>query len=109
MAIVSGFLRQKCDWTPRGTEYDAYGNPIATETVTIKCRWEFKSGWVRGVMGMVDTSQSYKNKVFVDQPVSSGDTLAYTDTSGDAVSGPVLAVETVVGMGGKEEARICYV
>lgn len=109
MALVSGFLRQKCDWTPRGTEYDAYGQPIAADTVAIKCRWEFKSGWVRGVMGMVDASQSYQNKVFVDRPVSSGDTLAFTGSDGNTVSGQVLAVETVVGIDGHEEARICYV
>lgn len=109
MALVSGFLRQTCHWTPRGEEYDAYGNPIAAETVTINCRWEFKSGWVRGVMGMAENSKSYQNKVFVDQPVNAGDTLEYTDANGKMVSGPVLAVETAVSMSGAEEARICYV
>lgn len=112
MALVSGFLRQTCRWTPRGEEYDAYGNPVAVETVTIDCRWEFKSGWVRGVMGMIESSQgyqSYRHKVFVDQSVCAGDTLEYIDSRGNTTSGSVLAVETVVGMSGAEEARICYV
>lgn len=112
VALISGFLRQTCKWTPRGSEFDDYGNPIAQPAVTIKCRWEYKSGWVRGVMGMTETSQgyqSYRHKVYVDQAVSAGDTLEYTDPNGKVVSGPVLAVESTVGMGGREEARVCYV
>lgn len=116
MALVSGFLKQKCLWTqrpaPDSSEFDAYGNPVASELVTIKCRWEFKSGWVRGVTGMSEGSGSYvsyRNKVFVDQAVNPGDELSYTDTNGKTTSGTVLAVETAVGAGGREEARICYV
>lgn len=58
---------------------------------------------------MTESSKSYQNKVFVDQPVNAGDTLEYTDANGKTVSGPVLAIETIVGIGGSEEGRVCYV
>lgn len=107
MALISGFLRQKCLWTPRleVSQADAFGNAEGTP-VTVKCRWEYKSGWLRGAMGMRSASSqtSYKHKVFVDSAVMEGDKLAY-----GSVNGVVVAVETIVGIDGREEGRICYV
>ncbi len=105
MALVSGFLRQKCLWTRRAAEFDAFGQPIAPEVKTIKCRWVDRSGWARGSMGDSSLTSSYTAVVMVDTPVRSGDTLTLGDKSG----GIVKAVETVVDLAGKEQGRVCYV
>lgn len=110
MALVSGFLKQKCQWT-HTTGHDEFGQPTG-ETVTIKCRWELASGFIRGLMGD-GTGQSgavmYQNKVMVDLSIVAGDTLSYTDANGQTAGGRVISVTSIINTAGKEEGRICYV
>ena len=111
MALVSGFLKQRCLWTPRPTgeaDVDAYGQPIAPAPVEIRCRWVTKRGWGTGVMGDGPTSTSNLSEVLVDKPVNPGDTLSYTDKD-RTVSGTVKFVTHIMGVNGKEEGRTCYV
>ena len=113
MALVSGFLRQKCIWKKRPTdetEYDAFGQTIEPETREIRCRWELKSGFVRGIMGDGTGKVSVQNKIMVDKPVSEGDELYYIDNAaGRMVGGVVRSVESIVDVAGREQGRTCYV
>ncbi|MEG1501958.1 MAG: hypothetical protein RR203_02460 [Synergistaceae bacterium] len=113
MALVSGFLKQKCIWTKRSNEFDAFGQPVSVPPVEIKCRWEIKSGFVRGIMGdgtSRSEALSVQHKVTVDKAVSEGDTLMYQDTeTGVELGGRVRSVENVVDAGGREQGRTCYV
>ena len=99
MALVTGYLRQTCTWTPRTAEFDAFGQPAAPASQTIRCRWVQKSGWARGLMGDGSAASSYKSTVMVDAQVNEGDTLTIE----------VKAVETIVDLAGKEQGRTCYV
>ena len=108
MALVTGYLRQTCQWTPRTTEHDAFGQPIAPETLTIRCRWVQKSGWARGVMGDGSSASSYTSTVMVDSQVNEGDTLTIIN-GGQTIGGVVKAVETIVDLACKEQGRTCYV
>lgn len=115
MALITGYLRQKCKWTRRttGNGFDAYGRPVAPQTEEIKCRWEIKSGFVRGFMGDGSgqgSAMAVQHKVMVESPVCEGDTLTYTDAAGGKeVGGVVRSIESIVDMAGKEQGRICYV
>ena len=108
MALVTGYLRQKCQWTPRTAEFDAFGQPVTQEPQTIRCRWSLKSGWARGVMGDGSSASSYTSTVMVDANVREGDTLTI-DLNGYTAGGVVKAVETIVNLAGKEQGRTCYV
>lgn len=100
MALVTGFLKQRCGWVSRSREgADAFGVP-SSEPVTIKCRWEYKHSWAAALMG---DAPSYSSKVLVDSPVIEGDLLIY-----DGRSLRVTSVETIVDAAGKEQGRICY-
>lgn len=115
MALITGYLRQKCKWTRRVTDngFDAYGRPVAPQAAEIKCRWEIKSGFVRGLMGDGSgqgSAMAVQHKVMVESPVCEGDTLTYTDAAGGKeVGGVVRSIESIVDMAGKEQGRICYV
>lgn len=116
MALVSGFLKQKCLWRKRPDDtvgYDAFGQPIVSEAVEIKCRWEIKSGFVRGIMGDGSgkgEAMAVQHKVLVDSPVSEGDELIYIDTESNRVlGGTVRSVENIVDTAGREQGRTCYV
>lgn len=104
MALVSGFLRQRCRWCARG-EPDQWGNPLEAPPVEIPCRWVEKAGWARGAMGPTDTSPllSYRKEILVDRQVRAGDTLEH---EGERFT--VLAVETIVDIAGQEQGRRCY-
>ena len=108
MALVTGYLRQTCTWTPRTAEFDAFGQPAATASQMIRCRWVQKSGWARGLMGDGSAASSYKSTVMVDTQVNEGDTLTIVIGS-QTVGGVVKAVETIVDLAGKEQGRTCYV
>lgn len=113
MALLGGFLRQRCQWTPRGKapeDFDVYGQSALPAT-EIKCRWEYKAGWAHGLMGDDCNSNllSYKNKVYVEAAVDAGDELSLVDKNRKITSGKVIAVETLLAPSGKEEGRICYV
>lgn len=110
MALVSGFLRQKCTWTPRTTEFDAFGQPLTPTPQEIKCRWVCKAGWGRGAMGDAVSASglSYRNEVMLDHKVCEGDTLTYDD-NGKTVGGVVIAIQCIVDPAGKEQGRVCYV
>lgn len=108
MALVTGYLRQTCQWTPRAAEFDAFGQPAAPTAQTIRCRWVQKSGWARGLMGDSSSAASYTSTVMVDAAVCEGDTLTMT-SNGQTVGGVVKAVETIVDLTGKEQGRNCYV
>lgn len=108
MALVTGFLRQKCQWIRRPfgeDEVDAYGQPLTAEPVTINCRWVLKAGWAQGLAGQEPV---YSSEVLVDRPVREGDTLTYSD-NGRTVGGVVKSVSAFVNAAGKEEGRKCYV
>lgn len=115
MALITGYLRQKCRWTMRTTEsgWDAYGQTVAPQSVEIKCRWEIKAGFVRGLMGDgsgQSSAMAVQHKVMVESPVCEGDTLTYTDAAGGKeIGGTVRSIESIVDMAGKEQGRICYV
>lgn len=105
MALVSGFLRQRCRWRARG-EPDQWGNPVEAPPVEIPCRWVEKAGWARGAMGpeiWAAGSLSYRNEILVDRQVRAGDTLEH-----DGERFTVLAVETIVDIAGREQGRRCY-
>lgn len=102
MALLSGFLNQKCLWKKTGA-LDAFGQPSESEPVEIKCRWERKSGFVSGTMGF--THIPAHHKVMVDVAVSEGDSLFFDELA----SGVVISLETIVDVTGKEQGRICYV
>ncbi len=108
MALVTGYLRQTCTWTPHAAEFDAFGQPAAPASQTIRCRWVQKSGWARGLMGDSSSAASYTSTVMVDANVREGDTLVIT-SNGQTVGGVVKAVETIVDLAGKEQGRTCYV
>ena len=108
MALVTGYLRQTCIWTPRTAEFDAFGQPAAPASQTIRCRWVQKSGWARGLMGDGSAASSYKSTVMVDAQVNEGDTLTI-EIGSQTVGGVVKAVETIVDLAGKEQGRTCYV
>lgn len=111
MALVSGFLRQKCTWTPRTTEFDPFGQPVAPTPQEIKCRWVCKAGWARGSMGESSSASgllSYRNEVMTDRKVREGDSLTYED-GGRSIGGVVQAVQCIVDIAGKEQGRVCYV
>ena len=102
MALLSGFLKQKCLWKKTGA-LDAFGQPTESKPVEIKCRWERKTGFVSGAMGF--THVPAHHKVMVDAAVSEGDHLFLDDQS----SGIIVSLETIVDANGKEQGRICYV
>lgn len=110
MALVTGYLRQTCTWTPRTAEFDAFGQPAAPASQTIRCRWTKRSGWARGQMGDSSTAaqSSYQSIVMVDAQVNEGDTLTI-EIGSQTVGGVVKAVETIVDLAGKEQGRTCYV
>ena len=115
MALVSGFLRQKCSWKKRpqaSDGFDDFGQPIGASAVEIKCRWELRSGFIRGVMGDGSgqgEAMAVSHKVLVAEGVSDGDELYFADTTGKTVGGIVRSVETIVDVAGREQGRICYV
>ena len=116
MALGSGFLKQKCQWTRRpsapgtgASGYDAFGQPTPSAAVTIRCRWEMESGFVGGLMG-AGAGKTYNNRVMLDSPVSEGDTLLFTDPKTDRqIGGEVQSVTSIVDVVGREQGRICYV
>ncbi|MCR5336504.1 MAG: hypothetical protein K6E42_08130 [Synergistes sp.] len=108
MALVTGFLKQTCQWKQRTAEYDAFGQPVSPAVQTIRCRWVQKSGWARGIMGDSSAASSYTSTVTVDANVHEGDTLTITH-NGQTVGGVVKAVETIVDLAGREQGRTCYV
>ncbi|MEG1798643.1 MAG: hypothetical protein RR214_00510 [Synergistaceae bacterium] len=116
MALVSGYLKQKCLWNKRPDaegEYDNFGQPIVPAPAEIKCRWEVKSGFVRGIMGDgtgKGEAMAVQHKVLVDSPVSEGDELIYIDKASNKVLGGIVrSVESIVDIGGREQGRTCYV
>ena len=109
MALISGFLKQRCEWTARATAddpVDAYGKPVAKLPAVIKCRWVLNAGWQ--FAGQMGASPAYSCEVMVVAPVREGDTLAYKD-NGRPVGGVVKSVKTIIDTAGKEQGRICYV
>lgn len=116
MALVSGYLKQKCLWSKRPTEadgFDKFGQPVAPKPSEIRCRWEVKSGFVRGIMGDgtgKGEAMAVQHKVLVDSPVSEGDELIYIDKASNKVLGGIVrSVESIVDIGGREQGRTCYV
>lgn len=109
--IATGFLRQKCLWQKRdtGREANAYGETPYADAVTIRCRWELKTGWLHGSMGD-GTAKPYRHKILVDALVCAGDVLTLIDpVDGRAAFGKVVEVSSIVNAAGKEEGRVCYV
>lgn len=109
MALVSGFLRQKCRWIKRpqvSDEFDNFGQPITPEPVEIKCRWEYQGSlaWIGGKMGDGSGKTQFVAKALVVDKVEPGDVLEY-----EGKSYSVIARSTIVDASGREQGRTCYV
>ena len=104
MGIVSGFLKQKCNWRQRAGE-DETGQPVYGDPVEIPCRWVKKATFVPVTNGSrEDAKISAQNEVMMSSLACVGDTLEYDE--GEILE--VKGIKNIVGLSGVEEGRFCY-
>jgi hypothetical protein len=93
--MIRDYFNQTATWYKAGVP-DMYGAPSFTEQA-IKVRWEFKRRLVRNKEGVEVVSEC---RVFCQEPVQSGDALAY-----EGVNYPVINHAILPGLDGIELYR----